>query len=133
PWPANRRKIRQVLEAEQLDILHVQMPHSPFMAQKVINIAPPQTAIIGTFHILPSGWVASFGARLLRLFYGLGLGRIDKIISVSPPAANFAKSAFGLDSEVLPNSIDLDSFQKLSKDIPNIRGHIVFLGRLVKR
>src|SRR3989344_5742480 len=35
PLPAKRSPIKLVLEQEDFDVLHVQLPHSPFMAQKV--------------------------------------------------------------------------------------------------
>ncbi|PJE65187.1 glycosyltransferase family 1 protein [Candidatus Saccharibacteria bacterium CG10_big_fil_rev_8_21_14_0_10_47_8] len=134
PLPAKRSRIKQVLETEGFDVLHVQVPHSPLMSQRVINAAGPNTAIVGTFHILPSGWLTSWGSRLLRLMYGSGLARFDKIYSVSPPAAEFAKSAFGLDTEILPNVVDINRFEaaKTTKEPKNTK-KIVFLGRLVKR
>jgi phosphatidylinositol alpha-mannosyltransferase len=136
PLPSRKSFIKTVLENENFDVLHVQVPHSPFMAQKVINSTKSSTAIFGTFHIMPSGRLADFGSRLLRLSYGRGLRKFDHFYSVSQPAADFAQKVFGIKSVVLPNVVELDRFAatntKTTKkaDVP---ARIVFLGRLVER
>src|SRR4051812_32795340 len=58
PIAASSRKIKKVLAEENFDILHVQVPYSPFMAQKVIKSAGENTAIIGTFHVAPLGFLS---------------------------------------------------------------------------
>lgn len=135
PLLAKRSRIKRVLASENFDVLHVQMPHSPFMAQRVVNAASSSTAVIGTFHILPSGRLSSWGSRLLRLMYGRGLARFDKVLSVSEPAAKFAKVAFGLYTEVLPNVVDVQRFKAGYPDAStkSAKKRIVFLGRLVER
>ena len=100
PLPASRRKIKHVLQDEDFDVLHVQVPHSPFLAQRVMNAASDKVAIVGTFHIFPAGWLAKLGSKSLRAAYLGGLGRIDQLISVSQPAARFAKQYFRLSSRV---------------------------------
>ncbi|MEX2007037.1 MAG: glycosyltransferase family 4 protein [Candidatus Saccharimonadales bacterium] len=133
PLPASPAPILRSLRAEDFDVLHVQMPHSPFFANRVIKLAGPHPAVIGTFHIFPAGRTVSAGSRLLKLSYGRSLRRFDKIISVSEPAAAFAKKAFGLKSEVVPNVIDLSQFNRLPKYFSRPRRQVVFLGRLVER
>jgi phosphatidylinositol alpha-mannosyltransferase len=133
PLPANKKRIREVLKTEQFDILHVQMPHSPFMAQKVVNAASDDVAIVGTFHVAPSGILSKIGGRLLRVAYLNGLSRFDKLMSVSEAAANYAKSSFGVNSEIMPNVIELDNFLLPNKKVKFDKNNILFLGRLVKR
>ena len=53
PLPANRRRLRQLLAGLDLDVLHVQMPYSPFLAGRIISLVPQSVAVGGTFHILP--------------------------------------------------------------------------------
>jgi phosphatidylinositol alpha-mannosyltransferase len=131
PLLANKRKIKKILEKEQFDVLHVQVPYSPFMAQKVINLAGPKVTIIGTFHVAPGSILSSAGGHILRMIYRSSLKRFDKMLSVSPAAAKYAKSAFHIDSEILPNVVDIERFSKArtkkkSKDI-------LYFGRLVQR
>lgn len=132
PRPAGRARLRAVLAHQAFDVLHVQMPHSPFLAQKIINLADPQTAVVGTFHIYPASPMVSLGSSLLKLAYGRGLKRFDEIVSVSSAAAGFAKKTFGIDSTVLPNVIELDKF-KVAKAPKDGQPQVVFLGRLVER
>src|SRR5690606_23280266 len=65
PLPASTRTVRRLLHDEQFDVLHVQLPYSPFLAGKIITNAPSTTAIIGTFHILPFSRVESVATRVL--------------------------------------------------------------------
>jgi phosphatidyl-myo-inositol alpha-mannosyltransferase len=128
PLLALSRQIKQALAAERPDVLHVQMPHSPFMAQRIINRS--DSAVVGSFHILPANFIARFGSRLLKLLYLNGLSKIDEVVSVSPAAAKFAQDYYGLATTVIPNSVNLAGYKNSEKTMP---GKIVFLGRLVPR
>jgi phosphatidylinositol alpha-mannosyltransferase len=131
PLITNKRKIKNVLEKEQFDILHVQVPYSPFMAQKVIKQAGPSVAIIGTFHVAPGSVLSSVGGHILRMVYRSSLKRFDKMLSVSPAAAKYAESAFHLNTEILPNVVDIKRFSV--SQTKNNSNDILFFGRLVKR
>jgi phosphatidylinositol alpha-mannosyltransferase len=135
PILADRQKIKNLLSKEQFDVLHVQVPYSPFMSQLVINHLPASTAIVGTFHIFPASSLARRGSSLLRVALSGSLKKFDQIVSVSQPAADFAKKAFGLNTAIVPNVINVASFnqKKTQKRPKNATYHIVFLGRLVKR
>jgi phosphatidylinositol alpha-mannosyltransferase len=131
PLPAQKAAIKQLLEREQFDILHVQMPYSPFMAARVIKAAPRQTTIVGTFHIMPLGRLHSAGAKALQLALRSSAGRISQVWSVSSAAMHFAAS-LGITSTVLPNAVDLAQFKTDQR--PSKKAFTVaFLGRLVDR
>ncbi len=134
PVFASTKKIKQTLKQEQFDVLHVQAPYSPVFGAKVIKYASAETAVIGTFHILPYGKISSVGTRLLGLWLKSSLRRFDSFVSVSRPAADFAQSTFGINSAVIPNMVNLAEF-KPSKPAPRSKKqfHILFLGRLVER
>ena len=133
PLISKKNNIKKVLEKEHFDVLHVQAPYSPFMAQRVMRLANKKTIIIATFHVAPMGMLPRIGGRLLRLIYGKSLKRFDQIYSVSTEAAEYAKSAFGVESEILPNVIDVERFNKAHKSTKLNKNTVVFLGRLVKR
>lgn len=133
PLPASKKPIANILREVQFDILHVMVPYSPFMAQKVINMAPKSTAVVGTFHIFPSGAVSRIGSRFLRLVNGRSLNRFLTIVSVSQAAADFAKKSFGISTPVIPNAVDLSLFNTEASKVKADKYSIVFLGRLVKR
>jgi len=99
----------------------------------VIRAAGPQTAVVGTFHILPASRLAAAGTRLLRLFYGKNLKRFNLMFGVTTAAAKFARSALGVAVQVLPNVVELKRFQAASAKTQPDKDRIVFLGRLVPR
>jgi len=136
PLPANLRAIKQLLEREQFDVLHVQMPYSPFLAAKIIKAAPTRTAIVGTFHIMPQAGLVRLATRGLGLWLRSSLRRFDRVFAVSEAAQGFAHEVFGLSNiSVLPNVVDVrrfadaQPFEKYTDDIPTV----MFLGRLVQR
>ncbi len=135
PLPVSRRKVKALLDKEQFDVLHVQMPYSPFLAARVILSASPSTAVIGTFHILPFSKIESMATKLLAHWLWRSRRRFDQVFSVSRPAADFAKSHFGVTSQVLPNAVDVSKFKtvKTFKKYADGKINIVYLGRLVER
>ncbi len=135
PIMAGKAKLRNFLASEKFDVLHVQMPHHPLLAQRIIMAADKRTAVIGTFHIAPYSRVVTIGNRALGLWLRPSLRRFDKIISVSSAAAGFADQTFGIKTEVLPNVIDYRRFHnaKPFAEYDNGTLTILFLGRLVPR
>jgi len=135
PLPSNKKKIKDLLDDQQFDVLHIQMPYSPFMAGRVIKAASPKTAIIGTFHIIPFSAKEKYATKLLRIILWKNLRKFDSVISVSEPARKFAKKNFGVSSLVSPNVINLSLFHagKKIKKYDDGKVNIVFLGRLVER
>lgn len=135
PLPAKRRVIRQLLNAEQFDVLHVQMPYSPFLAGRIVSLASAKTAVVGTFHILPYAALERIATRLLGLVLRRNLRRFDTVLAVSEPAAVFARQAFGVTADVLPNVVNLAAFKATQGPKPptSSKIRIVFLGRLVER
>jgi phosphatidylinositol alpha-mannosyltransferase len=131
PLPTNRKVIKEKLDELKLDVIHVQMPYSPFFAGRVIDCVSKKTKIIGTFHIVPANWLHHSGAQILELLVRKSIKKFDQIISVSEPAKEFAKEVFKVDSIVIPNPIDLNVFEHKPKYNSHLK--IVFLGRLVER
>lgn len=137
PLPASRRRIRQILRQENFDVLHIQVPYSPWLAGRVISLANKRrTAIVGTFHIAPHSPLVTVAARLLAIWTAKTLGLFTVIISVSAAASRFARTAYRLKTEVVPNMFDYRRFasaKRLLAANPNNRLTILFLGRLVPR
>ncbi len=124
-----------MLAREEFDVLHVQMPYSPFLAARVIKAAGPRTAVVGTFHIIPFSSLERLATRLLGLWLRPTLKRFDFVCSVSQPAAKFAKNSFKVNTPVIPNAIDASFFHAVKPFSKYQDGlvNIVFLGRLVER
>jgi phosphatidylinositol alpha-mannosyltransferase len=135
PLPTSRRKLRRFLQTHHFDVLHVQTPHHPLMAQRLIMAAPDDTAVIGTFHILPYGRLAALGNRLLGVWLRPSLRRFDRLLAVSPAAARFAEQTFRMPAEVVPNVINYALYHIAApfEQYDDDRLTILFLGRLVPR
>ena len=131
PLPTSPRKLRRFLAEQQFDVLHVQVPYSPFMAGMLLGVAPKDTAVVGTFHILPYSKLVSFANRCLGLLNHFSAKRFDLMVAVSQPAAEFARRVYGYDTSVVPNPVRLEQFAGAKSD--DIHLNIVFLGRLVAR
>lgn len=131
PLPARRATLRGLLAELKLDVLHIQTPYSPFMAGKLMRLAPKNTAVVGTFHILPYSWLASLASYGLGVLNNRTAKRFDEVMAVSVPAQQFARSHYGLTSTVVPNCFDFARFKAgmAKKDGKTI----VYLGRLVER
>jgi phosphatidylinositol alpha-mannosyltransferase len=134
PLPASKRKLRTLLESEKYDVLHIQIPYSPFLAQRIIMAAPAATALIGTFHIAPNSRVVTAANKLLGMMTKRSLKRFDTLLSVSPAAKQFAQITYGIETSVLPNVVKAAHF-RLAEPFNKYSGKptIVFLGRLVQR
>jgi len=135
PLPVNKKRLRRLLSHEQFDVLHVQMPYSPMLGARVVKLAPPHTAIFGTFHIIPFSSREKVATRVLRIFIRRSLKKFHVIVSVSRPAAGFASKTLKLKSSVLPNVVDAQVMRAGHKITKYQDGkiNIVFLGRLVER
>lgn len=135
PLPTSRRRLRRFLAEQQFDVLHVQTPHNPFLAQRLIRAASPRTAVVATFHVLPDGKLPFVATWLLGFWLRPSLKRIDRMLSVSAAAATFEQQTFHVPSRVLPNVFDFPLFHagrplaKYDDDVATI----LFLGRLVPR
>lgn len=135
PLPASRRIIKALLANENFDVLHVQLPHSPFLAGRIVKLAPASTVVVGTFHIIPFSKVENLATRLLGIALSKNLSRFDHFFSVSKPAADFARRSFRIRSQLLPNAVDVSFFHSAHEVTKYNDGliNIVFLGRLVER
>lgn len=135
PVSAPSKRIRQILEKEQFDVLHVQMPYSPLLAGKIVRAAPAHTTIIGTFQIIPYSRLQHHASRLLGVWQRNGLRRFDYFLSASAPAQRYAAEAFKVDSTVLSNAVNITHLRagRHAKASHNVPITITFLGRLVPR
>lgn len=135
PLPAGYSKLRSLVEQLELDILHVQVPYSPFLGGRLIRLIHPKVAVVGTFHILPYGRMAQFGSNILGKINTTTARRFDAMMAVSPPTQVFAGRYFGFTSTVVANPFHHDAFSVARRGRvaePSMK-KIVYLGRLVER
>lgn len=132
PLPASGVKLKRFLARQKFDVLHIQMPYSPFLGGRILQAAPAETVIVGTFHIVPYSRLVAAGNHLLALWTWRSRRRLDAVMSVSTAAADFAKRVYHLDSQIVPNLVDIKRF-RAAKPQPHDGLTILYLGRLVPR
>lgn len=142
PLPTSRKAIREFLDRERYDVIHVQTPHSPLFAARVVDEARRLQArtvrIVGTFLILPDSRVSSAATHLLGRVLRRNLRKFDAFVAISTPAAEFAHDSFGIDCELIPAAVDVGAFATAVHTPRPVRGPgdklvVSFLGRLVER
>ena len=134
PLPASLAELRDLLTRENFDVLHVQVPYSPALAGRIIKLAGPRTAVVGTFHILPHSRLVSLANHLLSRAVRGSLKRFDVISSNTEATAAFARKTFGADGPVIPLPLELHKFYGAKPFAKYQHGKtVVFLGRLVER
>ncbi len=132
PLPASRKRLRAFFAEHQFDVIHVQVPYSPFMAGRLLKLVPETTAVVGTFHILPYSRMVRSANRALGVWNKRSGSRFDQMLAVSEPAREFAEKTYGYhDVAVVPNPVRLAQFEDARSDDAGL--NIVFLGRLVER
>jgi phosphatidylinositol alpha-mannosyltransferase len=127
-------KIKDVLEREKFDVIHLHEPLMPMLCTTVLRFS--QTANIGTFHASHGrpgyNMAKPFGKWMLKKWFR----KIHGKIAVSQPAVDFAHEHFPGYYNIIPNGVDLDCF---SPDVSPIdkfcdgKLNILFVGRLEKR
>lgn len=142
PRVASRRLLRAFVARERFDVFHVQMPHSPLFSARLVRqarrIQGSAVTIVGTFLILPNGWLASVATRLLGIVLFRNLRLFDRFSALSEPAAEFARRTFGIRAEAMGIPLDVDALAEAGRERRTARSssdrlHVAFLGRLVQR
>ena len=133
PLPVSKGRIKLLLDELKLDIIHLQMPYSPFFGGRVV-MAAGKTPVIATFNILPyTNWQRRSNHSLGRA-QRRSTKRLARVIAPSPMAATFAQRAYRVDPVVLPYPIDLARYREgRPLEEYSDKLNILFLGRLVAR
>lgn len=134
PIWSSKKKIKKLFLEVKFDVLHIQMPYSPLMAARVMRMAPSNTRLVGTFHILPYNLMARVGTKLLGFVLSATNNKLSAAFAVSEPALEFMKHNFGVNGKVLGNPVRYSFFNKYSKQKQNnTKIRMVFVGRFDER
>jgi phosphatidyl-myo-inositol alpha-mannosyltransferase len=139
PLPTSRRLLREFLARERFDVIHVQTPHSPLFAGRVVTQARKlqgsSVEIVGSFLILPTGAISRLATRVLGLILRRNLRRFDRFCAISPAAAEFARASFHVPCGMIPAAVDVKRIAKAAHPQRGRTDRVVvsFLGRLVER
>lgn len=130
PLPLRRRTARALLNRLDLDVLHVAMPYSPFLAGQLVSAAGPRTAVVGQFMIYPQDSLTRWGIRALGTLERSRLRRFDALSALSEAAQESAEGAYRRPVPVIGAPVELpDPVTVAAAAVPRL----VFLGRLVER
>ena len=131
--PRLRPNIKDVLDEEKFDIIHL---HEPLMPTLCINVLRcSRTVNVGTFHAF-NGRGYSLSKPLNPLLLKILVSKLDGRIAVSKPAMEFVNKHFPGNYTIIPNGVDLEHFSPEVSPIDEFcdgKLNILFVGRLEKR
>jgi len=97
--PRTVLRVRQALERERFDVLHLHEPMTPAIC--VATLALARCPLVATFHASGElGWL-----RPAKPLWGFLLDRLDHRIAVSEQARNSAARHFPAEYEIVPNGV----------------------------
>jgi len=127
-------KIREVLEREHFDVVHLHEPLMPMLCTTVLRLS--RAANIGTFHASYGkpgyNFARPVGKWILRRWFH----NLDGKIAVSRPAMEYASENFPGYYNIIPNGVDIEHFSPDVAPIEKFRDgklNILFVSRLEKR
>lgn len=130
-------QVRDILEREQFDVVHVHEPLMPLLPLEVLRhsrAVNPDVVNVGTFHARRDGGnrLYSYGRWLLKRRFRELHGKI----AVSPPAAEHVCRYFPGYYNIIPNGIDVAHWDNPDlRPPPELDGavNILYVGRAEKR
>jgi phosphatidylinositol alpha-mannosyltransferase len=127
-------EIKDVLEREKFDIIHLHEPFVPMLCSAVLRFS--DAVNIGTFHAADGKPGYNFGWPLGRLWLRRRRRRLHGRIAVSKPAKDYASKYVPGEYRIISNGTDLQHFNPGVKPLERFKDgklNIVFLSRLEKR
>jgi len=127
-------RIKQVLEAERFDIIHLHEPFMPMLCSAVLRFS--KSVNIGTFHACAGKPGYGFGKPITPLMLRRRNRKLHGRVAVSEAARKYASASVAGDFTVIPNGVDLNYFHPDVAPIAQYRDgmmNILFVGRLESR
>lgn len=126
------RRVKQILAAENFDIIHLHEPFAPAVPITVLRHS--KTVNVATFHAARRSYT---GYRLGKPILARYFAKLHGRIAVSTAAMRFISTYFPATYEIIPNGVDLEQFaDPRLAPFPELRDgfvNILFVGRLDKR
>lgn len=130
----SRDRIDEIWDETKPDIVHLQTPHNPLVAGRMLSRLDRDVPVVASFHVLPDSLLMN---GLLRGLGGVvrASGQIDKMLSNSPATKAFVRQAYGMNSRLIPCPIDLEALSgaKPMERFDDGKINIGYMGRLVER
>jgi phosphatidylinositol alpha-mannosyltransferase len=123
-----RKKLKNILNKEKFDLVHIHSPLVPFLPIIAVQIA--ECPVVGTFHTIFNG---SLFYKTFRRYFEKLITKINTKICVSPPCANIMQKYFDCEYSIVPNGVDTKLFNPNGPTIKEFKEdnikNIMFLGR----
>lgn len=120
-------KVRQFLQSERFDVIHLHEPLTPMLCLAVLLHS--RTVNVGTFHAAqPANLMYHYTKAVLDLFFA----KLDARIAVSEAAREFVDAYFPAHFDIVPNGISLEQFRPDVQPLPELldgKKNILFVGR----
>ena len=123
--------IKETLEREKFDILHLHEPFMPMLCSAVLRFS--NTVNVGTFHACQGKPGYNVGRPISTWMIRRRLHKLNGRIAVSKPARDFHARYVPGHYEIIPNGIDLERFTMDVSPFEEYRDsklNILFVGRL---
>jgi phosphatidylinositol alpha-mannosyltransferase len=129
--PRVARKVKEVLEEERFDVVHVHEPLMPLLPIQFLRFS--DAVNVGTFHAAKDGGnrLYQYSSRILKRWFR----RLDGKIAVSLAAERLVGRYFAGYYNIIPNGVTLERFtdQTPLPQFMDGRCNILFVGRMEKR
>jgi phosphatidylinositol alpha-mannosyltransferase len=126
-------RVRDVLNAEQFDVIHVHEPLMPSLPVTVLMSRSASAIKVGTFHAFRESYYGYYyGRPILKRV----ANRLHGRIAVSRSAYEFVSRYFPGTYSIIPNGVDTDIFNAAVEPFDFVadgRPTILFVGRVEKR
>ncbi|MFI5272588.1 MAG: glycosyltransferase family 4 protein [Ktedonobacterales bacterium] len=138
--PDVKGRIRNLLEREQFDVLHLHEPFASALSLTILHLAGVSNALyVGTFHAYARHGLTStseWAYASAKPFLGRYFRRFQGRIAVSQPAYEYVSRFFPGQYRIIPNGVDVQRFRPDVKPLPRFadgKRNILYLGRIEQR
>jgi phosphatidylinositol alpha-mannosyltransferase len=124
------RAMRETLEREKFDVVHVHCPLTPTLPYLAIHYA--RCPLVGTFH---THWNPGRFFRATRFLVQRYLDRLDAAVAVSRACLHALHGRLSADFHIIPNGVDVERFGKgrRLRRFDDGRFNLLWVGRLEPR
>ncbi len=129
---ADVEKIDAMLAEEKFDVLHFHEPWMPLLSRQLLQRS--NCVNIGTFHAKVTDALMSRAIlKVVAPYLKSVLKYLHELTAVSDSGASYAAGMTKRPITLIPNGIDLSTYQKLPKPAKSDKQTILFIGRLERR
>jgi phosphatidylinositol alpha-mannosyltransferase len=138
--PDLKGRIRNLLEREQFDVLHLHEPFASAISLTILHLAGVSNALyVGTFHACARRGLTStseWAYASAKPFLGRYFRRLDGRIAVSRPAYEYVSHFFPGQYRIIPNGVDVERFRPGIAPLARYADgklNVLYMGRIEQR